>query len=175
MFQSELIVNKLGIVEESSTVFRCNVDVFALDPTHLALLKKSASQAPLGRARICLHNDNEAQLHEMLIAFSLNSYVCPHMHPGKVESFHVICGAFMAIVFDDFGNVTKRYKLDKQSPFFRINAGVYHTLIPIEDCSIIHEVTNGPFFKNQTINAQFAPKSQKLETLLEYQNQLLAE
>lgn len=163
----------MGIKQESPSVFRVSGNTFYLTAEHISLLRQSAAVTPLGRARICLHTDDAAKQHEMLIAFTKNSYVCPHMHPEKSESFHHILGSFLAILFDKTGNIIGRQKIDAETPYLRINSGVFHTLIPLEDCSIIHEVTSGPFMRSQTIEAPFAPQTNSLDITLKYQNQLL--
>jgi cupin fold WbuC family metalloprotein len=69
----------------------------------LAFLKQQAAGNLRKRARICAHKTNDDALHEMLIAISAKSYIHPHKHLGKSESFHIIDGLVDVVVFDDQG------------------------------------------------------------------------
>ena len=74
-------------------------EIIQINATHLERLKWSAEESPLRRSRICLHSDNSDQVHEMVIAFCRDSYVQPHRHTGKSESFHIIEGRLQVVFF----------------------------------------------------------------------------
>src|SRR3990167_7180164 len=90
--------------------------IIEIDKKQIEDLKEKAISAPLGRARICLHQHAEDSVHEMIIAFRRDSYIIPHKHVGKSESFHIIEGKAAVIIFDELGNVERI-----------INMGEYHT------------------------------------------------
>ena len=57
----------------------------------------------IGRARICTHTSDKSPVQEMVIAFTRETYVHPHRHIEKSESFHVIEGELAVVFFDDSG------------------------------------------------------------------------
>jgi cupin fold WbuC family metalloprotein len=128
----------------------------------LAILKAQARVTPRKRARICAHKSEDDPLHEMLIAMSVDSYIHPHMHLGKTESFHVVEGSVDIIIFDKYGDILDIIDLGEpasgQHFFYRLPEGIFHTLLIKSEYLVMHEVTNGPFARERTILANFAPK-----------------
>ena len=74
-------------------------------------LLQQAKKNNISRARVCTHMDNRSAVQEMLIAFMKDSYVRPHRHLGKSESFYVIEGELSVIFFDENGKETDRVAL----------------------------------------------------------------
>ena len=147
---------------------RVNDEVFiALDSIvkigqdELAFLKLQAANNQRKRARICAHKTNDDVLHEMLIAISAKSYIHPHKHLGKSESFHIVDGIVDVVVFDDLGEIIEIVELgDARSGrnfYYRLSESVFHTLLIRSDFLIVHEVTNGPFCRERSVFADFAP------------------
>lgn len=125
-------------------------------------LKEAAEEAPLRRARICLHQSHDDPVQEMIIAFMRDSYVRPHRHAGKSESFHLIEGRLDVVFFDDEGSVTRRIPM---APFgaghtfaYRLSSDLWHTVIPRTDYVILHETTTGPFMKDEDNSAPWSPE-----------------
>ena len=97
----------------------------------------------------------------MIIFHKKDHYVRPHKHINKSESYHLIEGRFDLVFFTENGDINKivemgNYKSNKNF-YFRINKPIYHTLIIKSKICIFHETTNGPFKKNETINASWSP------------------
>ena len=92
---------------------------------------------------------------------ALDAYVRPHKHIGKSESFHVIEGLLLVVVFDDEGSKIEDIPMgDMHSGelfYYRLPANLYHTVIPQQDFVVFHEVTNGPFDRSDTVFAPWAP------------------
>ena len=123
-------------------------------------LEKIARSSARKRSRFCAHSSVDSDVHEMMICHPKGTYVSPHKHVGKDESFHLISGEIDLLLFDDQGNIKDvlhmgNYKSGE--PFYyRIPADIFHTQIFKQD-TIFHEVTKGPFNKNDTIAADWAP------------------
>jgi cupin fold WbuC family metalloprotein len=158
---------------------KINEEVFvAVDPIvrlgteELAFLKRQAAQSPRKRARICAHKTNDDALHEMLIAISATSYIHPHRHVGKSESFHIVEGEVDVVVFDDDGSIVDVIELgpagSRRKFFYRLSESAFHTLLIRSDFLIVHEVTNGPFARDKTVLAPFAPQEDQVEAAREY-------
>ena len=85
-------------------------DIIQIRKKDLSKLKSMALDSPLKRARYCLHHTTEDPVQEMIIALHNSTYVRPHRHIGKSESFHIIEGILNVVIFDNFGEVKKLLK-----------------------------------------------------------------
>ncbi len=114
-----------------------------------------------GRVRINLHPDSADTLHEMFIAIRPDSYIQPHKHPHKSEAFHIVYGEVDIVIFEDNGGIRQVVPLAASSNlssfYYRMSQPFFHTLIIKSDVLVVHEITNGPFVKDGTIFADFAP------------------
>ncbi len=128
----------------------------------IELLKDKASKNPRRRIRICAHKDTEDTLHEMLIIHSKGAYVRPHKHLNKSESFHIIEGHLEIVIFDEAGSIDKVINMGDYASgnifYYRLSESCFHTVVPISDIVVFHETTNGPFKREDTIFAPWAPK-----------------
>jgi cupin fold WbuC family metalloprotein len=147
---------------------KVNDEVFiALDPIvqiggeEIAFLKRQARANSRGRARICAHKANDDALHEMVIAIAAESYIHPHRHLGKSESFHIVEGEVDIVVFDEGGKIVDIIDMGTVGSgrkfYYRLSESVFHTLLIRTDFLVVHEVTNGPFLRDKTVLAPFAP------------------
>lgn len=125
-------------------------------------LKENAKHNQRKRIRLCVHGSIEDKLHEMFITHVKGAYVRPHKHLGKIESFHVIEGTVDVVVFDDAGNITGITRMgDYQSGrtfYHRLSEPTFHTLLITSDVLVFHEITNGPFRREDTIFAAWSPE-----------------
>jgi cupin fold WbuC family metalloprotein len=145
------------------TPFPCSepeVVLFGLE--QIADLKREALAAPLKRARLCLHRSTADAIQEMIIALHKTSYVRPHRHPGKTESFHVLDGRLMVVLFDDEGAILGRLPLGPpasgRAVVYRLNASHWHTVLVEDEFAVFHETVGGPFDPTRTEFASWAPE-----------------
>ena len=142
-------------------VFIADEPIVRLGRAQVQFLKRQAMANARKRARICAHSSDDDALHEMLIAISSESYIRPHKHLGKSESFHIIEGEVDVVVLDEEGNIVELVELGEagtgKSFFYRLSQPLFHTLLLHSDFLVVHEVTNGPFLKERTELAAFAP------------------
>jgi cupin fold WbuC family metalloprotein len=124
-------------------------------------LKQKLVTAPRGRVRICAHPHRGDPLHEMMIALAQRTYIRPHKHFNKSESFHVIEGAVDVVILDDQGQISELIPLGEPGSgrdfFYRLATPAYHTLLIRSDCLVVHETTNGPFTPDDAAFAPWAP------------------
>ena len=132
-----------------------------LSASDLEAVVQAATTNPTGRARMNAHESMDSAIHEMVIAFREGSYVRPHRHTAKRESFHVISGLLIALAFDDQGQVIRRTPLgDRDSGrsfFIRNFNNDWHCFIIESAFAIIHETTSGPFSANESEFPEWAP------------------
>lgn len=139
-------------------VFLATDAIVRFDHRAIEFIKQKAMSNKRGRARICAHQGNEDSLHEMLIAIRSDSYVCPHRHLNKIESFLLVDGRADVVILNERGKVMDVVKLGPDDNFYyRLNAPHYHTLLIHSPILIYHEITNGPFNPAASDFAAFAP------------------
>lgn len=139
-------------------------EVVRFDSRYVDLIKQSATKNTRGRARICAHRGPSDILHEMLIAIRSDSYIRPHRHHQKVESFHLVDGSVDIVVLNEDGSVAEVVELSHQGNFYyRLDSPRFHTLLIHSPVLVIHEITNGPFEAAQSDWGSFSPAEGSLE------------
>jgi cupin fold WbuC family metalloprotein len=150
----------MKFTEKSPEVFVANGPIVQVTRADIESLKQRLAATPRQRVRLCAHPSSDHYLHEMMIVLGRGTYIRPHKHTDKVESFHVVEGAADMVIFHDDGTVREIVSLGDLASgknfFYRLSAPLYHTLILRSDVLVIHETTNGPFRRDDT---QFAPWS----------------
>ena len=148
-------------------VLYTNELITTVSQTDIDLLIYFAEKNSRKRIRLCAHPNTKDRLHEMIIVHAKGAYVRPHKHPGKSESFHIIAGTLKVIVFDDKGDKTEEIVMSgiKSNSIFyyRLSESMFHTVIPISEWVVFHEVTNGPFDRSETIFAPWSPGEEEYE------------
>jgi cupin fold WbuC family metalloprotein len=157
-------------------VFIAEDAIVRLGDAEIGFLKKQARISPRKRARICAHKTNDDALHEMVIVISADSYIHPHRHVGKSESFHIVEGEVDVAVFDDDGKLAEVIQLGAPASgrcfYYRLSESAFHTLLIRSDYLIVHEVTNGPFDRDRTVLASFAPTEDREAEARAYMQQV---
>lgn len=143
---------------DADAVFRQTDDIVEIGPDWLPRLKAAANASPLRRARVCLHRAAEDAVQEMIIALCRDVLFRPHRHHGKTESFHLIEGELDLVIFDEAGTPLRTVRMgcagSGRTFCYRLNAALYHALLPRTPHVVFHETTTGPFVEG---DAQFAP------------------
>jgi cupin fold WbuC family metalloprotein len=142
-----------------SAVLRPEGDVVVLDRPMMQRLEAMAKADPDGRARICLHPDDDAPVQQMIIAFTRQSELRPHRHHDKHESYTVLAGELDLVLYDDDGNEVQRLHLCAHHPdkprMVQLRGSCFHTVVPRSEIVVILEVTNGPFDRAKTEFAEW--------------------
>jgi len=147
-------------------VFVSDEPIVRLGGGEIAFLKQQARTNARKRARVCAHKTNDDALHEMIIAISASSYIHPHKHVGKSESFHIIEGEVDVVIFNEDGAILDVIELGEPRSghkfYYRLTDSIFHTLLVRTDFLVVHEVTNGPLNRERTFLAPFAPPESKV-------------
>jgi cupin fold WbuC family metalloprotein len=158
-------------VEFNSEVFYSSDDIIKVDRAGISQLQQKAQQGPRNRSRLCSHRGVDDPLHEMLIVHEKGIYVRPHKHVGKSESFHVIEGDVDIVLFDDAGGVLDVIEMGDYASskvfYYRLADAVFHTVI-MKSNAVFHEVTNGPFRREDTIFAEWSPGEEDPQAVREF-------
>jgi cupin fold WbuC family metalloprotein len=154
-------MNPSRLREAAAGVLYSRESTFATGLKELEFLRALALQSDRGRARICVHHDPADQLHEMLIVVARSSYLRPHRHLAKSESYHVIEGSMDIVCFDEQGTVTRVIPMSapggRHNFYCRLDEPVFHTLNVRSDWVVFHESTSGPFDPRLTVMAPWSP------------------
>ena len=157
-FSSSPTPISLPLKKINDEVFMATDEVVRFDSRYVDFIKQSAAKNARGRARICAHRGPTDTLHEMLIAMRSDSYIRPHRHHQKIESFHLVDGSVDVIIFNDDGSVADVVELSLHGSFYyRLDSPRYHTLLINSPVLVIHEITNGPFDLRMNDFASFSP------------------
>jgi cupin fold WbuC family metalloprotein len=139
-------------------------------------LKGLAGGTKRRRVRLCAHKEAKNTLHEMLIVLNGTTYVRPHKHRGKSESFHVVEGVLSVVVFTEEGQVREVIRLGEYASgrqfYYRLEEPAFHTVLIESASAVIHETTNGPFDRKETEFAPWAPAEEDAEAGRRYLKQL---
>lgn len=147
---------------ESNEVLYPKDDVVLISNVDLDELKRLALLNPRQRVRLCSHRTPDDSLHEMFIVHTNECYVRPHKHFGKAESMAVLEGEVDVVLFHDDGSIREVLTMGDiasgKTFYYRLSDPIYHMLIIKTDFLVFHEVTQGPFVRDQSAFAEWAPK-----------------
>lgn len=156
----DLPLNKIN-----DEVFIASDEIVHFDSRAVDFIRECALQNIRGRARICTHKEPTDSIHEMLIGIRSDSYIRPHRHENKVESFHLVDGAADIVILNEDGDILDVIEFGPDQDFYyRLDISRYHTLVIHSPVLVIHEITNGPFDPTQTDFASFSPPEGDLAT-----------
>src|SRR5437764_7832789 len=98
--------------EIGPAVFQADGPIVGVTREEIGFLRSKAVESPGGRARLCAHPGPQDATQEMLIVLGRGTtYIHPHVHPGKVESFHVMEGRMTVVLFEDDGKILEVVKM----------------------------------------------------------------
>jgi cupin fold WbuC family metalloprotein len=146
---------------ENDEVFYSDEPVVTLEPAVLGFLKAQAARNSRLRSRLCAHPDPSARVHEMLIVHHHDVYVRPHQHLAKSESFHLMEGRALIVLFAGDGGIERVIPVGEpgsgRAAYFRMPERVVHGFVIESEWLVFHETTAGPFDPSGTACAPWAP------------------
>ena len=159
------------------TVSRAVGSVFTLDSATIERGVMAAKASPRRRIIMQLHRSDTEGVQRMLNFMQKGSYARPHCHPApeNIETLAVLKGSVGFLVFDTNGSVLSAHRLDAGNPascLVDIERGVWHTLVPLADDTVILEIKRGPYCaETDKTFAEWAPVEGAADAL-EYLGQL---
>ena len=154
-------MKKMSLIKKSVDVYTAPGPIAFIGNEEIDYLRGELADNAKGRVRINLHPDNDDTLHEKFIAIRPDTHSRPHKHPHKSEAFHIVYGEVDIVLFEDDGSIQQVVTLAAGSIskafYYRMSKPFFHTLIIKSDLLVVHEITNGPFVKDGTDFACFAP------------------
>ena len=166
----------MRLKKQSNEVIIADERIVRLSRLEIEAMEAALALSERGRSRICAHGDSTEVLHEMIIILSGSSYIRPHKHFAKSESFHIVQGELDVVIFDEQGSIADVVPMgcygSDRNFFYRMADPLFHTVIVRTDKVIFHETTNGPFKREETVFAPWSPEESDIAAVPTYVRQL---
>lgn len=137
------------------------IEAVRVGPGEIRSLKQAASQAPLRRARLCMHTSHDDPIQEMVIAVCDDCYIAPHRQQGKTKSYVLLDGRLSVYFFDADGKVEQHIEMSPSGQgtccSLRFDSSQWHTVMSQSDHSVYTETIVGPYDPEGTDWAPWAP------------------
>lgn len=113
----------------------------------LEFVSLQAKNSPRLRMNYNMHQSLEDSIHRLLNALEPGTYLPPHRHPDKVETYIVLRGSLIAVFFDDEGHIVEKAELSPEKGLFglEIPSGTWHSIVVVEPDTVIFEIKPGPY------------------------------
>jgi len=151
------------------TLPRAAGSVFALDSTTIAEGVRAAKESPRGRIIMQLHRSDTEGVQRLVNFMQPGSYARPHCHPApeNIETVAVLKGSIGFLIFEPGGAVRSTHRLEAgnaASCLVDIERGVWHTLVPLAEDTVVLEIKRGPYCaETDKMFADWAPQEGTLE------------
>lgn len=141
--------------KKNDRVFYAKETPVQLETQSIMLLKELAVYKGLPVFRICLHQSDDEEIHEMLMVHTMPMRIGPLKQNKTSLSYHMFDGAADILLHDDSGADVWKTRIDSEDDFcprsVRLNARVFRSMQSISAYAIFLEVASGPFEDNDTI------------------------
>ncbi len=136
--------------------------VFVLDAEHLRRGVEAARSSPRLRIMQQVNRTDTEGVQRLVNFMHRGSYFRAHRHPRPecVENLTVVQGAIRFLTFDSEGGILTSHVLRAGEPascMADIEQGVWHTLVPLADDTVVVEMKRGPY--DAKTDKEFAPWS----------------
>lgn len=122
------------------------------------------------------HASMDAPIHRLLNALEPGTYLPPHRHTGKEETYLVLRGSLLAFFYDDAGNVTDKVCLNPSEGKYglEIPSNTWHSIIALESGTVIFEIKKGPYQPLPSEDlASWAPQTSDTEGIKAFMKRML--
>ena len=135
----------------------------------IASVTAEAIDSPRGRTNFNFHELDEVY-QRFLNVLTITTYIQPHMHTSKPETFIVLQGKVGCIIFDELGIVMERHTLSADGPVYGIDIlpRQYHTIVCLTNKAVCFEGKSGPYNPDTDKNFSSWSPSEKEDESREY-------
>jgi 8-oxo-dGTP diphosphatase len=143
--------------KKNDRIFYARENPCCLSRQQMFLLKALAEMRNVQVFRVCLHTDDQCDIHEMLMVHTVAGAVGPLKQNKTSLSYHVLEGALTVTQHDEAGLAFRDYLLgespssEPRNLSLRLKASEYRTIRSTSQFSIFLEVASGPFQDSDTI------------------------
>lgn len=132
-----------------------------IDSQLLDAVTATAKASPRLRMNHNFHPALDDPVQRLLNALEPWTYIRPHKHVTKEESFVLLRGSVLAVVFNDDGSIRDHCVLNAPSGNFGVEfeENAFHMLTALESGSVVYEIKEGPFVPHtEASSAPWAPR-----------------
>jgi len=162
--------------KQNEEVLYTKDEITKISSSDIETLIEMADQTTRKRIRICAHPSLDDPVHDMLIVHFQDTYVRPHKHLNKDETFHIIQGELKVVIFNDDGAIKSFISMGEYGSgktfFYRMSKSYFHSVIPSSEVVVFHETTKGPFNKDETIFPDWAPDERNINDIRMFINKI---
>ncbi len=143
--------------KKNERVFYSTENEFKISNQQTLLFKELSVINKQEVTRICLHKNDEDNLHEMIMVHSKPVKVGPLKQNKNNISYHIIYGSIEISIYDDSNKYIRSHILNSISfsnnelSSIRISAKDYRLISTLSSYAVFIEITNGPFDDQDTI------------------------
>jgi cupin fold WbuC family metalloprotein len=120
-----------------------------------------ARLSPRLRMNYNIHPELSDPVQRLLNALEPWTYIRPHKHAGKEESFVLLRGTVLGVSFNNDGSIRDHFILNAASGNLGLEfeEDTYHMLTSLESGSIVYEIKEGPYIAHsEDTSAPWSPK-----------------
>lgn len=145
-----------GLIKKNDRVYYAKKNPFGLSRQLIFFIKELALLRSIKLCRVCMHVDDECDIHEMLMIHTQANLVGPLRQNKTSISYHIMEGELDIKLFNESGIELDEFTLnqDKSSCQYlkslRLNANQYRSIQSKTDFSIFLETASGPFKDSDT-------------------------
>jgi cupin fold WbuC family metalloprotein len=153
------------------------LSLIAFDEGLLDQVSEAAKSSPRKRSILRFH-EHEEPVQRMLNAIEPESYVQPHLHPTKPETFVVLRGKLLVARYDENGTLLEGVLLAADGPVrgVEIPPGAWHSIMSLEEGTVAFEAIQGPYDPaTHKLFAPWAPPEAHREAGLAFMSRLRAQ
>jgi 8-oxo-dGTP diphosphatase len=143
-----------NIVKKNERVYYSKNNIFNISKKHLYFFLFLSQIRNIKVSRICLHKDDDSNLHEMYMFHSCPSSVGPLKQNKESISYHIIDGLLEISTQDENKKIilgSDSFENEALSKSYRLKPNEFRIVESKSDYCIFLEVNNGPFKDNDTI------------------------
>lgn len=113
----------------------------------LDAVTSQAKENPRLRMNYNFHAEMDAPIHRLLNALEPGTYLPPHRHRDKEETYLVLRGSLLAFFYDEAGDVTEKVLLNPSEGKYglEIPPCTWHSIVALESGTVIFEIKKGPY------------------------------
>jgi cupin fold WbuC family metalloprotein len=125
--------------------------------------QKKAGASPRKRAHFNLHESPGDSVQRLIIAMEPGAYIRPHKHPEPIiwESFYILSGSALLLLFSDEGEVKNRIAIEHGGPDYGVEfpTDEWHTIMATGLGTVLLELKPGPYTPlSEKYFASWAPR-----------------
>ena len=150
-----LYENQMTMKNDRVIYVKCNP--VGISMQQIGILYSYASYFQIPIVRLCLHEDDSCNVHEMIIIHTCPKNIGPLKQNKTSLSYHMIEGELAIKIFDDNGKMKSTLNLsanaEKSNTYIscRLKSGEFRSIESKTPYTIFLEVASGPFVDSDTI------------------------